>query len=166
MLKLKLQYFRHLMQRADSLEKSLVLWKIEGRKRRGQQDEMVGWHHRLYGHEFELAPGVGDGTGKPGMLQFMGSQRVRHDWATELNWTVTQPSYLGGYPSKHSYFWGTEVVLWWSIYLVFWQPILSERWDTDVRGDISFPYPSVHYSTILQQLGHGSHLDVHWQMNG
>ena len=53
MLKLKLQYFCHLMRRADSLEKTLMLGKIEGRRRRGRQDEMVGWHHRLNGHEFE-----------------------------------------------------------------------------------------------------------------
>ena len=47
MLKLKLQYFGHLMQRADSSEKTLMLRKIEGRKRRGGQiDETVGWHHR------------------------------------------------------------------------------------------------------------------------
>jgi len=45
MLKLKLQYFGHLMQRADSFERTLMLGKIEGRRRRGQQDEMVGWHH-------------------------------------------------------------------------------------------------------------------------
>ena len=45
MLKLKLQYFGHLMQRADLLEKTLMLGKIEGRRRRGWQDEMVGWHH-------------------------------------------------------------------------------------------------------------------------
>ena len=41
------------------------------------EDEMAGWHHRL--NEFEQAPGVGDGQGKPGMLQSMGSQRVRHN---------------------------------------------------------------------------------------
>ena len=52
MLKLKLQSFDHLMRRADSFEKTLMLGKIEGRRRRGQQDEMVGWHHRLNGHEF------------------------------------------------------------------------------------------------------------------
>ena len=60
MLKLKLQYFGHLMGRTDSLEKTLMLGKIEGGMRRGQQ---VGWHHRLEGHEFEQAPGVGDGQG-------------------------------------------------------------------------------------------------------
>ena len=55
MLKLKLQYFGHLMQRTDSLEKTLMLGKTEGRRRRGQQDEMVEWHHQLDGHEFEQA---------------------------------------------------------------------------------------------------------------
>ena len=53
MLKLKLQYFGHLMRRVDSLEKTLMLGGIGGRRRRGQQDEMAGWHHRLNGHEFE-----------------------------------------------------------------------------------------------------------------
>ena len=45
MLKLKLQYVGHLMGRTDSLEKTLMLAKIEGRQRRGQEDEMAGWHH-------------------------------------------------------------------------------------------------------------------------
>ena len=60
MLKLKLQYFSQLMQRTNSLEKILMLGKAEGRKRRRgtTQDEMIGWHHRLNGHEFEQAPGV------------------------------------------------------------------------------------------------------------
>ena len=47
MLKLKLQYFGHLMQRADSLEKTLMLGKIEGEKKGRIEDEMVGWHHGL-----------------------------------------------------------------------------------------------------------------------
>ena len=52
------------MQRTDSLEKTLMLGKMEGRGRRGMtEDEMVGWHHRLNGLEFEQAPGVGDGQG-------------------------------------------------------------------------------------------------------
>ena len=64
LLKLKLQYFGHLMWTTDSLEKILMLGKIEGRRGRGQQrDEMVGWHHWLNGQEFEQAPGVGDGQG-------------------------------------------------------------------------------------------------------
>ena len=63
MVKLKLQYFGHLMRRADSFEKTLMLGKIEGRRRRGRQNEMVRWHHQLHGHEFEQAPGVGEGQG-------------------------------------------------------------------------------------------------------
>ena len=66
MLKLKLQYFDHLMQRTNSLEKTLMLGKIEGRRRRGWQKKGVtdGWMaSQLNGHEFEQAPGVGDGQG-------------------------------------------------------------------------------------------------------
>ena len=50
---LKLQYFGHLMQRVDSLEKNRMLGKIEGRRRRVTEDKMAGWHHQLDGHEFE-----------------------------------------------------------------------------------------------------------------
>ena len=53
-LKLKFQYFGHLMWRTDSLEKTLILGKIEGRRRRGWQDEMVGWHHWLNGYGLEV----------------------------------------------------------------------------------------------------------------
>ena len=54
MLKRKLQHFGHLMRRGDSLEKTLMLGGTGGRRRRGQkEDEIVGWHHRLNGHEFE-----------------------------------------------------------------------------------------------------------------
>ena len=86
MLKLKLQYFGHLMGRVDSLEKTLMLGKIEGRRRRGGQrirwldgitDSMdMGW----------VYSGSWWWTWRPGVLRFMGLQRVRHDWATELNW--------------------------------------------------------------------------------
>ena len=58
MLKLNLQYFGHLMRRTDSLEKTLI------QEEKGTtEDEMVGWHHQLDGHEFQQAPGVGDGQG-------------------------------------------------------------------------------------------------------
>ena len=53
MLKLKLQYFDHLMRRVDSLEKTLMLGGIGGKRRRMTEDEMAGWHHQLDGHEFE-----------------------------------------------------------------------------------------------------------------
>ena len=63
MLKLKLQYFGYLMPRVDSLEKTLMLGGTGGRRRRGREDEMAGWHHRLDGHEFEWTLGVGNGQG-------------------------------------------------------------------------------------------------------
>ena len=85
MLKLKLQYFGHLLRRVDSLEKTLMLGGIGGRRRMGRQDEMAGWHHWLDGHEFEWTPGDGDGQG--GLVCYNSwLQRVGHDWATELNW--------------------------------------------------------------------------------
>ena len=61
---LKLQSFGHLMRRADSLEKNPDAGKDRRQEEKGTtEDEMVGWHHRLNGHEFEQAPGVGDGQG-------------------------------------------------------------------------------------------------------
>ena len=51
------------MQRTDIFEKTLMLGKIEGQRRRGQQSMMVGWHHQLNGLEFQYTPGVGDGQG-------------------------------------------------------------------------------------------------------
>ena len=59
MLKLKLQYFGHLIRRVDSLEKTLMLREEKGTT----EDEMVGWHHQLDGHEFEQTPGDGKGQG-------------------------------------------------------------------------------------------------------
>ena len=57
MLKLKIQYFGHLMRRTDSLKKTLMLEKTEHRRRRGQQRmRLAGWHHQLNGHESEQAP--------------------------------------------------------------------------------------------------------------
>ena len=87
MLKLKLQYFGHLMQRADSLEKTLILAKIEGKKRRRRpKDEMVGWYHQLNGHEFEQTPWDGEGHES---LKFMGlqvkNQTVLSNWMVTVN---------------------------------------------------------------------------------
>ena len=87
MLKLKLQYFGHLMRRADSLEKTLMLGGIGGRRIRGQQ--RMRW---LDGITDSLDVSLSElrswwWTGRPGVLRFMGLQRVGHDRATELNWT-------------------------------------------------------------------------------
>ena len=63
-LKLKLQYFGHLMRRADLLEKTLMLGKIEGKRQGGTtKDEMVGWHHPFTGHELGQSPGYSEGQG-------------------------------------------------------------------------------------------------------
>ena len=87
MLKQKLQCFGHLMWRTDSLEKTLMLGKIEGRRRRGQQ-RMKWWMASPTRWTWVWASsGSWWQTGKPGMLQSMGSQRVGHNWVTELNWT-------------------------------------------------------------------------------
>ena len=66
MLKLKLQYFGHLMQRTDSFEKTLMLGKVEAEGERTTENEMIGWHHQLNRLEFEQALGVGDGQGSLG----------------------------------------------------------------------------------------------------
>ena len=82
-LMLKLQYFGHLTRRANSLEKILMLGKIEGRRRRGMtEDELTGWHHRLNGHEFEQTLGGGEGQGRLACCSPWG-HRVGHNWATE-----------------------------------------------------------------------------------
>ena len=86
MLKRKLQYYGHLMGRTDSLEKTLMLGKIEARRRRGWQrmrwlDGITNWIWVWVSSKSWWW------TGKPGVLQSMESQRIRHDWATELNWT-------------------------------------------------------------------------------
>ena len=95
MLKLKLQYFGHLMWRVDSLENTLMLGGIGGRRRRGRQrmrwldgitdsmdvSEWTEWT------PFWVNSGSWWWTGRPGVLRFMGWQRVGHDWATDLIWS-------------------------------------------------------------------------------
>ena len=82
MLNLKLQYFGHLRQRADSLEKTLVLGKIEGRRRKGRQ--IMKWMVLLTQWTWVWASSRRWWrTWTPGVLQSMGLQRVRHNWATE-----------------------------------------------------------------------------------
>ena len=92
MLKLKLQYFGHLMRRTDLFEKALMLGKIEGGGEGDKKDEMVGWHHQLNGHEFGWTPGVGDGQGGLACCSPWGHKELDMtewlnwtEWATELN---------------------------------------------------------------------------------
>ena len=85
-LKLKLQYFGHLMRRVDSLEKTLMLGGTRGQEEKGTtEDEMARWHHQLDGREFEWTLGVGDRQGGLECCDSWGC-RFGHDWATELNW--------------------------------------------------------------------------------
>ena len=94
MLKLKLQYFNHLTQRADSFEKIMMLGKIEGRRRMGRQ--RMRWLHGIT-DSMEISLSKVRSwwwTGRPGMLRFMGSQRVGHNWATELIWNVWRHIYI------------------------------------------------------------------------
>ena len=82
-LKLKLQYFDNLMWRADSLENTLMLGKTEGMRRRwGAEDEMIGWHHWLNGHEFEQALGDSEGQWSLACCSPWG-HRAGHGWVTE-----------------------------------------------------------------------------------
>ena len=97
MLKLKFQYFGHLMWRADSFEKTDA-GKDWGQEEKGTtEDKMVGWCHWLDRHGFGWTPGVCDGQGGLACSSPCRSQKVRHDWATELNTfeiVILQPSYI------------------------------------------------------------------------
>ena len=91
MLKLKLQYFGHLMKRVDSFEKTLMPGRIEG----GRKGDGRGWDGWMASPTRWTWVWVNSGswwwTGRSGMLQFMGSQRVGHNWANELNWYNRMP---------------------------------------------------------------------------
>ena len=94
MLKLKLQYFGHLMWRVDSLEKTLMLGGIGGR---GEGDDR-GWDGWMASPTQWTWVWIDSGslwwTGRPGMLRFMGSQRIGHDWVTELNRLLCMSCFL------------------------------------------------------------------------
>ena len=121
MLKLKLQCFGHLIWRTDSFEKTLMLGKIEGRRRRGQQ--RLRWLDGITDSmdiDFEQALGVGDGQGS---LACCGPwvKNIWHDWVTELNWTdygiINERPSLSGLFLVYVIFW-----LWsmWNLSLLNW----------------------------------------------
>ena len=107
MLRLNLQYFGYLMQRADSLEKTLILEKIEGRRRRERQDELVGWHHPLNRHEFEQT--VGESKGQESLVCCSPwdhkesdvteqlNKRIKIRWQTGIPWRSSSLKRLGSF---------------------------------------------------------------------
>ena len=121
MLKLKLQYFGHLMRRVDSLEK---LWCWEGLGAGGEGDNR-GWDGWMASLTRWTWVWVNSGswwwTGRPAMLWLMGSQRVGHDWATELNWgfaeevaltewsKIYQPHHFWSFRPNNFVLWGADL---------------------------------------------------------
>ena len=85
MLKLKLQYFGHLMRRTDSFEKTLMMGKMEGGRRGDDRGWDGWWHYWLDGHEFESPPGVSDGQGGLACCSPWGCKEL--DMTEQLNWT-------------------------------------------------------------------------------
>ena len=113
MLKLKLQSFGRLMWITDSFPDAGKDWRQE--EKGMTEDEMVRRHHWLNEHEFWVNSGNWWWTGRPGMLQLMESQRVEHDWETELNWTegderpvLLQPTQQAGIESGWCIVWEKE----------------------------------------------------------
>ena len=117
MLKLKLQYFGHLIGRINSCEKTLMLGKIEGRRRRGWQ--RMKWLDGITDSPTRwtwvwVNSGSWWWTGRPGVLSFMGSQRVRHNWVTEMNWTELMHLSRASYRSFQWHQW--HIFLNWEVF--------------------------------------------------
>ena len=114
-----------------------------GQEEKGMtEDEMVGWHHWLNGHESEWTPGVGSWwwTGRPGVLRFMGLQRVRHDWATELNWTEAPTYKLENHqPNRHTTPWCSRAI-WHGLCLFYSTSSIQLKKDTLMKTVTLIPF--------------------------
>ena len=162
MLKLKLQYFGHLMWRVDSLEKTVMLGGIGGRKR-GQQrmrwlddiTDSMGW--------VWVSSGSWWWTVRPGVLQFMGLQRVGYDWATELNWSLEQFSiccifslfiYLFSYYNFHWLFYWIPLyllsssIIWFKLFV--WFPWSSQKRFLTTLFTFRYHYIASHVVQIIE----------------
>ena len=121
-LKLKLQYFGHLMRRVDSLEKTLMLVGIGGGRRRGRQS--MRWLDGITA-SMDVSLSELQELVRPGMLWFMESQRIGHDWVTELNWTELQ-------------FWETyKLMVFETMDIRLWQIVVTERCETNMNKRIA-----------------------------
>ena len=122
MLKLKLQYFGHIMWRVDSLEKILMLGGIGA----GGEGDDRGWDGWMASPTRWTWVWVNSGswwwTGRPGVLRFIGSQRVRHDWVTELNWWLSWEYLEICYYIYHIEKLKGKTTIWWSLSIqkYFW----------------------------------------------
>ena len=141
MLKLKLQYFGHLMQRVDSLEKPLMLGGIGGKRRRGRQ--RMRWLDGIT-DSMDVNSGSWCWTGRPGVLRFMGSQRVGHDWATDLIWSdLWNRLQLLIIP-----FWDSQ----WIYYSIWWYLISCIGFLHFLKSFILFPLSLCNFTYTVFQL--------------
>ena len=165
MLNLKLQYFGHLMWRVDSLEKTWMLGGVGSRRRRGRQ--RMRW---LDGITDSMEVSLSElrkscwWTGRPGVLWFMGSQRVGHDWATELNWTESAfiPSSTTGHTLET---WVENVlgfchIMWYVSsflcqgYKGMFSDLQSENYEGSTKNPRRFFYPSPDWVSTIKQNYH------------
>ena len=161
MLKLRLQFFGHLMQRADSFEKTLMLGKIEGRRRRGWQRMRWLMASPIQWTWIWMNSSSWWWTGRPGMLWFMGSQRVGHNWVTELRQYIKkQRHYFArkslssqsyGFSSSHVWMWELDYKESWTLKnWCFWTVVLEKSLESPLDcKEIQPLYPKGNQSWIF-----------------